>query len=214
MNGLMVMSYALSDAAADDGGFAVVPGSHKANFAVPKRFISLEKTGPWVVRVPVKAGDVDHLQRGLYARDMAVARSTRAAEPALQVRARTHGVGVAVPVAGGRARDRLLRAIAADSRPAVCGARAGRVRRPSTENPSCERRLLDASRRGDRAGCRSPLAAEPSRRLRCARARARVPRASRSTRRAPRAHPRDLRGSCAAACRSLGSRISPVAQRP
>jgi ectoine hydroxylase-related dioxygenase (phytanoyl-CoA dioxygenase family) len=57
-NGLMVMSYALSDAGAEDGGFAVVPGSHKANFAVPKRFVSLEETGPWVVRVPVKAGDV------------------------------------------------------------------------------------------------------------------------------------------------------------
>jgi ectoine hydroxylase-related dioxygenase (phytanoyl-CoA dioxygenase family) len=57
MNGLTVVSYALSDAGADDGGFAVVPGSHKANFPVPARFISLEETGPWVVRVPVKAGD-------------------------------------------------------------------------------------------------------------------------------------------------------------
>jgi ectoine hydroxylase-related dioxygenase (phytanoyl-CoA dioxygenase family) len=57
MNGLMVMSYALSDASADDGGFAVVPGSHKANLPVPKRYISLEETGPWVLRVPVQAGD-------------------------------------------------------------------------------------------------------------------------------------------------------------
>jgi hypothetical protein len=57
MNGLTVVSYALSDAGADDGGFAVVPGSHKANFPVPKRFISLEETGPWVLRVPVQAGD-------------------------------------------------------------------------------------------------------------------------------------------------------------
>jgi ectoine hydroxylase-related dioxygenase (phytanoyl-CoA dioxygenase family) len=58
MNGLIVMSYALTDAGADDGGFAVVPGSHKANFAVPKRYISLEETGPWAARVPVQAGDV------------------------------------------------------------------------------------------------------------------------------------------------------------
>ncbi len=48
MNGLMVVSYALSDAGPDDGGFAVVPGSHKANFAVPSQFISFAKTGPWV----------------------------------------------------------------------------------------------------------------------------------------------------------------------
>jgi hypothetical protein len=41
-----------------DGGFAVMPGSHKANFAVPSRFISFEKAGPWVLRVPVEAGDV------------------------------------------------------------------------------------------------------------------------------------------------------------
>jgi hypothetical protein len=57
MNGLTVLSYALSDAGADDGGFAVVPGSHKSNFPVPARFISLEETGPWVLRVPVQAGD-------------------------------------------------------------------------------------------------------------------------------------------------------------
>jgi ectoine hydroxylase-related dioxygenase (phytanoyl-CoA dioxygenase family) len=57
LNGLLVVSYALSDAGPDDGGFAVVPGSHKANFAVPRPFISFEKTGPWVLRVPVKAGD-------------------------------------------------------------------------------------------------------------------------------------------------------------
>jgi ectoine hydroxylase-related dioxygenase (phytanoyl-CoA dioxygenase family) len=58
LNGLVVFSYALSDAGSDDGGFAVVPGSHKANFAIPKRFVLLEETGTWVVRVPVKEGDV------------------------------------------------------------------------------------------------------------------------------------------------------------
>lgn len=57
LNGLLVMSFALSDASADDGGFAVVPGSHKANFPVPRRFIELQDTGPWVARVPVQAGD-------------------------------------------------------------------------------------------------------------------------------------------------------------
>jgi hypothetical protein len=58
MNGLVVLSFALTDAGPDDGGFAVVPGSHKANFPVPRPFISFEKTGPWVLRVPVEAGDV------------------------------------------------------------------------------------------------------------------------------------------------------------
>jgi len=57
LNGLVVVSYALSDAGVDDGGFAVVPGSHKANFAVPPQYIKFEKTGPWVLRVAVKAGD-------------------------------------------------------------------------------------------------------------------------------------------------------------
>jgi ectoine hydroxylase-related dioxygenase (phytanoyl-CoA dioxygenase family) len=51
------VSYALTDAGAADGGFAVVPGSHKANFPVPRRFVLLEETGPWVARVPVEAGD-------------------------------------------------------------------------------------------------------------------------------------------------------------
>jgi hypothetical protein len=36
LNRLVVLSVTLSNAGPDDGGFAVVPGSHKANFAVPK----------------------------------------------------------------------------------------------------------------------------------------------------------------------------------
>ena len=58
LNGLVVLSFALSDAGPNDGGFAVVPGSHKANFRVPQPFILFEKTGPWVLRVPVEKGDV------------------------------------------------------------------------------------------------------------------------------------------------------------
>ncbi len=128
LNGLVVVSYALSDAGADDGGFAVVPGSHKANFAVPQQFISFDEDRAMGLARARGGRRRDHLQRGVHARHVAVARSSRAAEPALQVRARAFGVGVAVSVAGGRARDRLLRGGAADSRPAVRGARAGRVR--------------------------------------------------------------------------------------
>ena len=165
MNGLTVLSYALSDAGPDDGGFAVVPGSHKANFAFPKRFISLEETGPWVLRVPVAGRRRDHLQRSVHARDMAVARQTRAAEPALQVRARTHGVGVAVPVAGGRARVRLLRADAAASRAALRGTWAGRVRRRGPKKRGVSDAVNDSRRRSAsptrRRARRAPRALDP-----------------------------------------------------
>src|SRR5690606_32620106 len=58
LNALLGLSFALTDAGIDDGGFAVIPGSHKANFPVPSDYISLEKTGVWILRVPVSAGDV------------------------------------------------------------------------------------------------------------------------------------------------------------
>lgn len=57
-NGLVAVSYALTDASAEQGGFAAIPGSHKANFPCPREFLSFEEIGPWVVRVPVSAGDV------------------------------------------------------------------------------------------------------------------------------------------------------------
>jgi hypothetical protein len=55
-NGLLAVSYALTDARAGEGGFAAIPGSHKAAFRCPPEFISFEKTGPWVVHVPARAG--------------------------------------------------------------------------------------------------------------------------------------------------------------
>lgn len=55
-NGLVAVSYALTDANPGQGGFAGVPGSHKSNFACPQEFILFQKTGPWVVHVPAKAG--------------------------------------------------------------------------------------------------------------------------------------------------------------
>ena len=56
LNGLTVVSYGLCDVGPDDGGFAAVPGSHKANFACPDRFRSLDDPGPWLKRVPHRAG--------------------------------------------------------------------------------------------------------------------------------------------------------------
>ncbi|MDA1088382.1 MAG: phytanoyl-CoA dioxygenase family protein [Verrucomicrobia bacterium] len=56
-NGLIVVSFALSDTTEGGGGFICIPGSHKANFNTPKPFYSAENN-PLVVNVPVKAGDV------------------------------------------------------------------------------------------------------------------------------------------------------------
>lgn len=54
--GHVIVAFCLTDALDDQGGFAVVPGSHKANFPLPKDFALWKKTGPWLRRVPVKAG--------------------------------------------------------------------------------------------------------------------------------------------------------------
>jgi ectoine hydroxylase-related dioxygenase (phytanoyl-CoA dioxygenase family) len=56
LNGLLAVSYALTDAEAGKGGFAAIPGSHKAAFPCPDPFITFEETGPWVVHVPARAG--------------------------------------------------------------------------------------------------------------------------------------------------------------
>jgi hypothetical protein len=55
-NGLVAVQYALTDHLPGQGGFAAIPGSHKANFPCPREFLTFQKTGPWVVHVPAKAG--------------------------------------------------------------------------------------------------------------------------------------------------------------
>ena len=55
-NGLIVVSFALGDVAVEDGGFVAVPGSHKSNFPFPEQHRSMENAGPWLHRVPQKAG--------------------------------------------------------------------------------------------------------------------------------------------------------------
>jgi hypothetical protein len=55
-NGLIVVSYALGDVNPGDGGFAAVPGSHKANLPCPDNVKQFERTGPWLIQVPQKAG--------------------------------------------------------------------------------------------------------------------------------------------------------------
>jgi Phytanoyl-CoA dioxygenase (PhyH) len=57
-SGLVVVAYNLRDVGPDDGGFAAVPGSHKANFAFPPDWIELDtpEPRPWLRRVTGPAG--------------------------------------------------------------------------------------------------------------------------------------------------------------
>ena len=59
-NGLMVATWALTDAAPGDGGFVCVPGSHKTNFInlLPTDAQSQEAMPEYVRQPAVKAGDV------------------------------------------------------------------------------------------------------------------------------------------------------------
>lgn len=56
-NGLVVVSYALTDIEPGMGGFACIPGSHKALYPVPADWYSVEDN-PMVRQIPQKAGDV------------------------------------------------------------------------------------------------------------------------------------------------------------
>jgi ectoine hydroxylase-related dioxygenase (phytanoyl-CoA dioxygenase family) len=56
-NGLIVVSYALTDIEPGMGGFACIPGSHKALYPVPPEWYSVYDN-PLVRQVPQKAGDV------------------------------------------------------------------------------------------------------------------------------------------------------------
>lgn len=60
-NGLTVVSYALADVPPGAGGLAVIPGSHKAGFALPPGYRHFDKSGdavPAAIQsVPMRAGD-------------------------------------------------------------------------------------------------------------------------------------------------------------
>jgi hypothetical protein len=59
-NGLVAVQWALVDHPRGQGGFCCVPGSHRANFAVPA-----DVPASWVVTVPLQAGDVVLFTEGL-----------------------------------------------------------------------------------------------------------------------------------------------------
>ena len=57
-SGLVVVAYNLRDVGPADGGFAAVPGSHKANYPFPTEWTELEtdRPRPWLRRVTGPAG--------------------------------------------------------------------------------------------------------------------------------------------------------------
>ena len=59
-NGLTVATYALTDAAEGDGGFACIPGSHKTNFLklLPRDVASFDRHADYVIQPAIEAGDV------------------------------------------------------------------------------------------------------------------------------------------------------------
>jgi ectoine hydroxylase-related dioxygenase (phytanoyl-CoA dioxygenase family) len=55
-NGLVTIAYALTDVEPGDGGFACLPGSHKANYPLPDDVMNLEAGGEYLRQIPIKAG--------------------------------------------------------------------------------------------------------------------------------------------------------------
>ena len=56
-NGLMSVSYTLTDVEPGDGGFVCIPGSHKANYLCPLQVRRLEQDPGCVRHIAMKAGD-------------------------------------------------------------------------------------------------------------------------------------------------------------
>jgi hypothetical protein len=55
-NGLLVVSYALSTADPGEGGFAAIPGSHKANYGAPGELRHFKGDWPCLEEVSIRAG--------------------------------------------------------------------------------------------------------------------------------------------------------------
>jgi Phytanoyl-CoA dioxygenase (PhyH) len=56
--GMLVFQYQLADVNSGDGGLAVIPGSHKANFAASVKLREWEEDRDLIYNVPCKAGDL------------------------------------------------------------------------------------------------------------------------------------------------------------
>ena len=65
-NGLIVVAYALKTVLPGDGGFACIPGSHKANFKLPAGWADMNgELNPCVISVPCNPGDAILFTEGL-----------------------------------------------------------------------------------------------------------------------------------------------------
>jgi len=58
ISGMITVQFLLSDAGGGDGGFACIPGSHKANLPCPESILLYESDQELVVNPVVKTGDV------------------------------------------------------------------------------------------------------------------------------------------------------------
>lgn len=56
--GGVTVAWQLRDVNPGEGGFGIVPGSHKANYRTPQGVLSVEKDMGLVKQIPMKAGDV------------------------------------------------------------------------------------------------------------------------------------------------------------
>jgi hypothetical protein len=54
-NGMVAVSFTLTDAGPGQGGFAAIPGSHKANYPCPADLLSFHRTDA-IIHVPARAG--------------------------------------------------------------------------------------------------------------------------------------------------------------
>ncbi len=55
-NGLMAVCYQLTDVNPGEGGYACIPGSHRANYPCPDDVRRLEAHPEWFKHLPMKAG--------------------------------------------------------------------------------------------------------------------------------------------------------------
>ncbi len=56
-SGFTSVTYTLKDVSDNEGGFAVIPGSHKVNIKVPEKFLGVDDNNPFMKRISLNAGD-------------------------------------------------------------------------------------------------------------------------------------------------------------
>jgi hypothetical protein len=98
--GLSVVAVQLHDVNPGDGGFVVVPGSHKANFNAPQSLSRFEKYQDNVRQICCRAGSAVIFYRGSDSRHTAVAGPTIAAHPAHALPSRRDGICAGIRSAG------------------------------------------------------------------------------------------------------------------